>query len=252
MMENEISNQKLNEDSLAEAIEEPAEKKEEKSEIQMAREAGNTASGILEINEDGFGFLRSANYLTGSNDVYVSASQIRRFNLKTGDVVSGYVREPKNGEKFRGLMYLNSVNGLDPEVVKYRTPFEKLTPCFPTERFVLKDCSTALRIIDLLAPVGKGQRGLIVSPPKAGKTTLLKEFALTIKKNNPETYVIVLLIDERPEEVTDMKEVCEPLNIEVIYSTFDEMPEKHKKDAEMTWFHPDNADEIFQFIINSI
>ena len=224
----------LEESVLSDVREEKEDQPEEKSDLDVAREKGNLATGILEINIDGFGFLRGDNYLTGSTDVYVSAAQIRRFNLKTGDFVSGYVREPKNNEKFRGLIYVTEVNGCSPEVVKYRTPFEKLTPCFPNERIILKDCSTSLRMIDLLAPIGKGQRGLIVSPPKAGKTTLLKEFAIAIKKNNPEIHVIILLIDERPEEVTDMKECTQDLNIEVIYSTFDEMPEKHKKVAEMT------------------
>ena len=207
---------------------------EEKSDLEIARENGEITTGILEVLEDGFGFLRSDNYLTGSNDVYVSASQIRRFNLRTGDFVTGYTRNPKNNERFRGLVYVNQVNGYDPEAVKQRKRFEDLTPTFPRERISLETDNIALRIIDLLSPIGKGQRGLIVSPPKAGKTTLLKQSALAMMKNNKDLHIIILLIDERPEEVTDIKEDIEGNNIEVIYSTFDEMPEKHIKVAEMT------------------
>ena len=207
---------------------------EEKSDLEIARENGEITTGILEVLEDGFGFLRSDNYLTGSNDVYVSASQIRRFNLRTGDFVTGYTRNPKNNERFRGLVYVNQVNGYDPEAVKQRKKFEDLTPTFPRERVSLETDNIALRIIDLLSPIGKGQRGLIVSPPKAGKTTLLKQSALAMMKNNKDLHIIILLIDERPEEVTDIKEATEGNNIEVIYSTFDEMPEKHIKVAEMT------------------
>ncbi|MBR2827096.1 MAG: transcription termination factor Rho [Erysipelotrichaceae bacterium] len=207
---------------------------EEKSDLEIARENGEITTGILEVLEDGFGFLRSDNYLTGSNDVYVSASQIRRFNLRTGDFVTGYTRNPKNNERFRGLVYVNQVNGYDPEAVKQRKRFEDLTPTFPRERISLETDNIALRIIDLLSPIGKGQRGLIVSPPKAGKTTLLKQSALAMMKNNKDLHIIILLIDERPEEVTDIKEATEGNNIEVIYSTFDEMPEKHIKVAEMT------------------
>ena len=207
---------------------------EEKSDLEIARENGEITTGILEVLEDGFGFLRSDNYLTGSNDVYVSASQIRRFNLRTGDFVTGYTRNPKNNERFRGLVYVNQVNGYDPEAVKQRKRFEDLTPTFPRERISLETDNIALRIIDLLSPIGKGQRGLIVSPPKVGKTTLLKQSALAMMKNNKDLHIIILLIDERPEEVTDIKEATEGNNIEVIYSTFDEMPEKHIKVAEMT------------------
>ena len=207
---------------------------EEKSDLEIARENGEITTGILEVLEDGFGFLRSDNYLTGSNDVYVSASQIRRFNLRTGDFVTGYTRNPKNNERFRGLVYVNQVNGYDPEAVKQRKKFEDLTPTFPRERVSLETDNIALRIIDLLSPIGKGQRGLIVSPPKAGKTTLLKQSALAMMKNNKDLHIIILLIDERPEEVTDIKEATEGNNIEVIYSTFDELPEKHIKVAEMT------------------
>lgn len=208
-------------------------KTEENTEIQEAKEKGEVVTGILEVMEDGFGFIRSDNFLTGDADVYVSASQIRRFNLRTGDFVSGFTRPPKGTERYRGLMYVTHINGYDPEVVKRRTLFEDLTPIFPEERISLGNHSTALRIMDLLSPIGKGQRGMIVSPPKAGKTTLLKNIALSIKENNPEVHLIILLIDERPEEVTDIKEATVGDNVEVIYSTFDELPEKHKKVSEM-------------------
>lgn len=207
---------------------------EEKSDLEIAKENGEITTGILEVLEDGFGFLRSDNYLTGAEDVYVSASQIRRFNLRTGDFVTGYTRNPKGTERFRGLVYVNKVNGYDPEEVKNRVRFEDLTPTFPKERIKLENNNVALRIIDLLSPIGKGQRGLIVSPPKAGKTTLLKQAAISMMENNEDLHLIILLIDERPEEVTDIKEVTEGHNIEVIYSTFDELPEKHVKVAEMT------------------
>ena len=207
---------------------------EEKSDMEKALEKGETVTGILEMNEEGYGFLRGDNYLSGPTDVYISASQIRRFNLRTGDFVSGFTRDPKNNERYRGLMYLTAVNGRDPEEVRRRARFETLTPTFPDERIHLDSDNVALRIVDLLSPIGKGQRGLIVSPPKAGKTTLLKQIALSMKRNQPDIHVIVLLIDERPEEVTDMKDTVEGDQIEVIYSTFDEMPEKHKKVAEMT------------------
>ncbi len=205
---------------------------EENSEIKEAVEEGEIVTGILEVC-DGFGFIRSDNYLSGSDDVYVSLSQIRRFNLKTGDFVTGYVRKPKGNEKFRGLMYVTAINTFDPEVIKLRKQFEDLTPIFPNERIRLDNHSTSLRIVDLLSPIGKGQRGMIVSPPKAGKTTLLKDVALSIQKSNPEVHMIILLIDERPEEVTDIKEALTAGKVEVIYSTFDELPEKHKKVSEM-------------------
>lgn len=210
------------------------EVKEEKSDLELAMEKGEVVTGILEMNDEGYGFLRGENYLSGPNDVYVSASQIRRFNLRTGDFVTGYTRDPKNNERYKGLMYLTAVNNRDPEVVKRRERFENLTPVFPDERIRLETDNVALRMLDLLSPIGKGQRGLIVSPPKAGKTTLLKQVALAIKRSHPSIHLIVLLIDERPEEVTDMKDTVESDHIEVIYSTFDEMPEKHKKVAEMT------------------
>ena len=206
---------------------------EEKSDMEIALEKGDVVTGILEVLEDGFGFIRSDNYLSGSEDIYVSASQIRRFNLKTGDFVTGFIRPPKGTEKFRSLMYVATINSLDPETVKRRTHFEDLTPIYPNKRIQLGSEKTSLRIIDLLSPIGKGQRGMIVSPPKAGKTTLLKDVALAIQEYNPDLHLIVLLVDERPEEVTDIKEAVLGKNSEVIYSTFDEMPEKHKKVSEM-------------------
>lgn len=205
---------------------------EENTEIKEAVEEGEIVTGILEVC-DGFGFIRSDNYLSGSDDVYVSLSQIRRFNLKTGDFVTGYVRKPKGNEKFRGLMYVTAINTLDPDIIKQRKQFEDLTPIFPNERIHLHNNSTSLRIVDLLSPIGKGQRGMIVAPPKAGKTTLLKDVALSIQKSNPEVHMIILLIDERPEEVTDIKEALTAGKVEVIYSTFDELPDKHKKVSEM-------------------
>ena len=206
---------------------------EEKSDLENALEKGEVVTGILEVLEDGFGFIRSDNFLSGSEDVYVSASQIRRFNLRTGDFITGFIRPPKGNEKFRGLMYVTKINGFDPEVAKRRIPFEDLTPIYPEEKIHLGNHNTALRIMDLLSPIGKGQRGMIVSPPKAGKTTMLKNIALSIKDGNPDIHLIILLIDERPEEVTDIKEATAGDNVEVIYSTFDELPEKHKKVSEM-------------------
>ena len=198
-------------------------------------DSGITACGILEVMPDGFGFIRSANYLPGENDVYVAPSQIRRFNMKTGDIVSGNTRIKTQAEKFSALLYVKSINGYSPEEASRRGNFEDMTPIFPDERIQLETpgCSVAMRIMDLMSPVGKGQRGMIVSPPKAGKTTLLKEVAKSVKKNNPDIHLIILLIDERPEEVTDIREAIEGPNVEVIYSTFDELPEHHKRVSEM-------------------
>ncbi len=198
-------------------------------------DSGLTASGILEVLGDGYGFIRSANYLPGENDVYVAPSQIRRFNMKTGDIVTGNTRVKTQGEKYSALLYVKNINGYAPDAAAKRGNFEDMTPVFPDERMRLETpgASVAMRIMDLMSPVGKGQRGMIVSPPKAGKTTLLKEVAKSVKKNNPETHLIILLIDERPEEVTDIKEAIEGPNVEVIYSTFDELPEHHKRVSEM-------------------
>lgn len=193
-----------------------------------------TAIGILEVLPDGFGFIRCENYLPGENDVYVSHSQIRRFHLKTGDLLIGKKRPQKTAERYSALVRINSINGIDPEIAKKRPNFENLTPIFPNERMHMEaNNSISMRMLDLLAPVGKGARGMIVSPPKAGKTTLLKNIALSVQKNNPEMHLIILLIDERPEEVTDIKETVTQKNTEVIYSTFDETPEHHKRVSEM-------------------
>lgn len=202
---------------------------------EAALDSGIKATGILEVMPDGFGFIRCENYLPGANDVYVSPSQIRRFNLKTGDIISGNTRIKSQQEKFSALLYVTSVNGIDPMVASQRKAFEDLTPIFPDERLRLETAggSVAMRIVDLVSPIGKGQRGMIVAQPKVGKTTLLKEIAKSIKKNNPEMHLIILLIDERPEEVTDIKEAIEGDNTEVIYSTFDELPEHHKRVSEM-------------------
>ena len=198
-------------------------------------DSGIKANGILEVMPDGYGFIRSANYLPGENDVYVSPSQIRKFNLKTGDILEGTTRIKTQQEKFSALLYLTKINELDPMKAVRRSNFEDMTPIFPDERLRLETgkTSTAMRIVDLLSPIGKGQRGMIVSPPKAGKTTLLKQVALSVRKNNPEIHLLILLIDERPEEVTDIKETIEGENVEVIYSTFDELPEHHKRVSEM-------------------
>ncbi len=198
-------------------------------------DSGYTANGILEVMPDGFGFIRSANYLPGDEDVYVSPSQIRRFNLKTGDIICGNTRIKSQSEKFSALLYVSTVNGYTPAEAVSRPSFEDLTPVFPNERIHLErpGCSLAMRVVDLISPIGKGQRGMIVSQPKAGKTTLLKDIAKSVTKNNPEMHLIILLIDERPEEVTDIKESIEGKNVEVIYSTFDELPEHHKRVSEM-------------------
>ncbi|MCC6094291.1 MAG: transcription termination factor Rho [Eubacterium sp.] len=197
--------------------------------------SGSEAHGILEVMADGYGFIRSDNFLPGEDDVYVSPSQIRKFKLKTGDIVCGNTRIKTQSEKFSALLFVNTVNGLDPYVNARRMNFEDMTPIFPNERIRLERPGgpVAMRIVDLVSPIGKGQRGMIVSPPKAGKTTLLKDAAKSILQNNPEMHVIILLIDERPEEVTDIKETVRGRNVEVIYSTFDELPEHHKRVSEM-------------------
>ena len=198
-------------------------------------DSGMQANGILEVMPDGFGFIRCENFLPGENDVYVSPSQIRRFNLKTGDIIEGNIRVKTQNEKFSALLFVKKINGFAPEIAGRRGNFEDMTPVFPDERIKLETpgASVAMRVMDLISPVGKGQRGMIVSPPKAGKTTLLKEVAKSILKNAPQMHMIILLIDERPEEVTDIKEAIEGPNVEVIYSTFDELPEHHKRVSEM-------------------
>ena len=198
-------------------------------------DSGETKEGILEVMPDGYGFVRCDNFLPGENDVYVSPAQIRRFNLKTGDVICGNTKIKSATEKFSALLYIKSVNGFHPSEAVKRKKFEELTPIFPNKRIHLEtpNASVGMRMMDLVAPIGKGQRGMIVSPPKAGKTTLLKQVATAITKNHPDMHLIILLIDERPEEVTDIKESIEGKNVEVIYSTFDELPENHKRVSEM-------------------
>ena len=218
-----------------EAVQEPSMVPNINPEELQALDSGIQANGILEVMPDGYGFIRCANFLPGDDDVYVSPSQIRRFNLKTGDIVCGSKRVKTPTEKFAALLYVSKVNDMPPYLAERRPNFEDLTPIFPNERIHLETQggSVAMRIVDLLAPVGKGQRGMIASQPKAGKTTLLKEIARAVKINHKDMHLIVLLIDERPEEVTDIKESIEGPNVEVIYSTFDELPEHHKRVSEM-------------------
>ena len=222
---------KYKKDELIKLIEEKTESDTEEKSDKMRTETVEV-KGILQLHEDGFGFLRSDNYLSGTEDVYVAPAQIRRFHLKTGDELFGIARLPRENERFRALLYVNTVNGDKPDVAIKRVPFESLIPVYPNERMILerKKDDYAMRLIDVIAPVGKGQRGIIVSPPKAGKTTLLKQIAKSIETNYPDSKLIVLLIDERPEEVTDMKR---SINGEVIYSTFDEEPQHHIRVAEM-------------------
>lgn len=200
-------------------------------------DSGIEANGILEVMPDGFGFIRCENFLPGENDVYVAPSQIRRFNLKTGDIIVGNRRIKAVTEKFAALLYIKTVNGYPLSVTERRPNFEDLTPIFPNERLHMETRgernSVAMRVLDLLSPIGKGQRGMIVSPPKAGKTTLLKQVARAITVNHPDMHLMILLIDERPEEVTDIKEAIVGPNVEVIYSTFDEQPDRHKRVSEM-------------------
>lgn len=207
----------------------------ELSEDKKQLDSGIEVTGILEVLADGYGFIRSENYLPGENDVYVAPSQIRRFNLKTGDIVQGNTRVKNANDKFGALLFVKGINGMSVQEAAKRKNFEDLTPIFPDEKLRLEvpGGPVSMRIMDLMSPVGKGQRGMIVSPPKAGKTTLLKDVAKAVTKNNPEMHLIILLIDERPEEVTDIKEAITGSNVEVIYSTFDELPEHHKRVSEM-------------------
>ena len=240
----------LKKSALIERLKEEQEQEEQQQEGKKSRDtkdtkeknqklaeldSGEKANGILEVMQDGYGFIRCENYLPGENDVYVSPSQIRRFNLKTGDILKGSIRVKTQGEKFSALLYIDSINGYHPYEAQKRKNFEDLTPIFPNERFSLETASSMIpmRMVDLLAPIGKGQRGMIVSPPKTGKTTLLKQIAKSISKNYEDVKLIVLLIDERPEEVTDIRESIAGPNVEVIYSTFDELPEHHKRVSEM-------------------
>lgn len=221
------------------ASDKPIDKAADKSSEEPATQqevSGVPASGILEVMPDGFGFIRCENYLPGENDVYVAPAIIRKLGLRTGDILEGIAREKSGNDKFGALIKLGLVNGYLPEMAATRTSFQKMTPIFPNEKLNLEreGGSIAMRIMDLICPIGKGQRGMIVSPPKAGKTTLLKDVAKSIQKNYPKIHLIILLIDERPEEVTDIKESITGENAEVIYSTFDELPEHHTRVAEMT------------------
>ena len=241
-LENEENNKKAEKKEPDKKAEEEEHKKaeNESSQSHVAAEnvqldSGEKANGILEVLPDGYGFIRCENYMPGENDIYVSPSQIRRFNLKTGDIIRGNIRIKTQGEKFSALLYVTSINGFHPSEGQRRYNFEDMTPVFPNDRLRMErpGGTVAMRIVDLISPIGKGQRGMIVSPPKAGKTTLLKDVAKSILKNNPDMHLIILLIDERPEEVTDIKEAIRGNNVEVIYSTFDELPEHHKRVSEM-------------------
>ena len=209
---------------------------EDKPTLDMSQlDSGIRVSGILEVLPDGYGFIRSNHYLPGENDVYVSPSQIRKFGLKTGDIIEGNTRVKTAQEKFSALLYLTGINGMQPSEAVKRYNFEDMTPIFPNQRLRVERGSkeVSMRIVDLISPIGKGQRGMIVSPPKAGKTTLLKSIAQSLLEHDPDLHLIVLLIDERPEEVTDIKEAILGTNVEVVYSTFDEQAEHHKRVSEM-------------------
>ena len=217
-------------------LKEERETKESAPSPEIAQlDSGVSVTGILEVMSDGFGFIRSDNYMPGENDIYVAPAQIRKFGLKTGDIITGNTKIKTEKEKFGALLYVTAINGMNPAVAAKRKNFETMTPIFPDQRIYLErpGGSVAMRIVDEISPIGKGQRGMIVSPPKAGKTTLLKDIAKSITVNNPEKNLIILLIDERPEEVTAIKEAIEGQNVEVIYSTFDEQPEHHKRVSEM-------------------
>ena len=212
------------------------ETKQKTDSVDYSLDSGKEANGILEVMSDGFGFIRCENYLPGENDIYVSPAQIKRFNLKTGDIIVGNQKIKTEKEKFAALLYVKTINGYSVGEAMRRKNFEDLTPIFPDERIKLENENSqgvSMRIMDLLAPIGKGQRGMIVAPPKAGKTTLLKQIAKSISRTYRDMHMIVLLIDERPEEVTDIRESIEGPNVEVIYSTFDELPEHHKRVSEM-------------------
>ena len=230
----ELVQRMLDEDAKEQEKQQEKQIEDKKAEFGQL-DSGIEANGILEVLTDGYGFIRSDNYMPGENDVYVSPSQIRRFNLKTGDIVRGSTRVRKENEKFGALLYVTSINGMSPNENTKRYSFEDMTPIFPDSRLRLErpGGSMAMRIVDLISPIGKGQRGMIVSPPKAGKTTLLKEVALSVQKTEPNMHLLILLIDERPEEVTDIREAIEGSNVEVIHSTFDELPEHHKRVSEM-------------------
>ena len=237
--EEEESSKNKKEDASAKEGRSSKTRKDNKEDKEIDKEEGaepiGRVDGILEVLNDGYGFVRCANYLPGEDDVYVAPSQIRKLNLKTGDIIKGTKRRNNPTDKFAALQIVETVNDYPLEEAMRRSNFEDLTPVFPDERIHLEreKSSNAMRIVDLISPIGKGQRGMIVSQPKAGKTTLLKEIASSVKESNPDMHIIILLIDERPEEVTDIKEAIEGRNAEVIYSTFDELPEHHKRVSEM-------------------
>ena len=236
MKKEEVVEAMLLEDQRLKEEKEAKEAKESAPSPEIAQlDSGVSVTGILEVMSDGFGFIRSDNYMPGENDIYVAPAQIRKFGLKTGDIITGNTKIKTEKEKFSALLYLTAINGMHPAEAVKRKNFETMTPIFPDQRIYLErpGGSVAMRIVDEISPIGKGQRGMIVSPPKAGKTTLLKDIAKSITINNPEMNLIILLIDERPEEVTDIKEAIEGPNVEVIYSTFDEQPEHHKRVSEM-------------------
>jgi transcription termination factor Rho len=225
-----------NESRPSSVVEEPKQDFQPSPELQEL-DSGIDAHGILEVMPDGFGFIRCENYLPGENDVYVAPSQIRRFNMKTGDIIHGSRRVKTATEKFAALLFVKKINNYPANMAERRPNFETMTPIFPDKRLHMETSggknTTAMRVLDLLSPIGKGQRGMIVSPPKAGKTTLLKQVAKAITVNHPEIHLMILLIDERPEEVTDIKESIVGENVEVLYSTFDELPDRHKRVSEM-------------------
>ena len=236
MKKEEVVEAMLLEDQRLKEEKEAKEAKEAAPSPEIAQlDSGVSVTGILEVMSDGFGFIRSDNYMPGENDIYVAPAQIRKFGLKTGDIITGNTKIKTEKEKFSALLYVTAINGMHPAEAVKRKNFETMTPIFPDQRIYLErpGGSVAMRIVDEISPIGKGQRGMIVSPPKAGKTTLLKDIAKSITINNPEMNLIILLIDERPEEVTDIKEAIEGPNVEVIYSTFDEQPEHHKRVSEM-------------------
>lgn len=233
--ENESSTKSKKETSNTKDTKNTKDDKASKESEEEFVEPTGRVDGILEVLNDGYGFVRCANYLPGEDDVYVAPSQIRKLNLKTGDIIKGTKRRNNPTDKFAALQIVETVNDYPLEEAMRRSNFEDLTPIFPNKRIHLEreKSSNAMRIVDLISPIGKGQRGMIVSQPKAGKTTLLKEIASSVKESNPDMHIIILLIDERPEEVTDIKEAIEGKNAEVIYSTFDELPEHHKRVSEM-------------------
>lgn len=236
-IEESAQNPELGEESLENASQDNVPREEVRREGPRDTDA-KEAHGILEVMADGYGFIRSENFMPGEQDVYVNSLMIRRFHLKTGDMIYGYAKSRNPQERYNALLYIETVNDLPVSAIFRRPDFDKLTPIFPDERIHMeregKRVPTSLRVLDLLAPIGKGQRGMIVSPPKAGKTTLLKQIAQSILKNQPDMTLMILLIDERPEEVTDMMEEVVGDKVQVIYSTFDELPEHHKRVAEMT------------------